>query len=242
MTARWGVQVHGSEGALDFWLSELKPPFDPHLQTIEDERGDFVVLRSPVFSQSVSGEAVNHQATEIFSLLSVAMPQDFSSYPLQIGAVVEFIADQLPRRTHFLEAESIKVQARVGRARLAVVDAAGRPVARDVAFHEKINPAKIQRWSKAASLDQRVASAIIHLRGNPGWFEFYKACEALKKIRVAGVSDSKIDLLKWTANMYRHHTTPHVPKVPMTLSEARAFIDQWLEAAVEHVLANGDVK
>jgi hypothetical protein len=237
MVDRWGVQLTGSQTALGFWLSNLKRPFDPYLEMIGDERGDFVVLRSRSFANVETVNNVFEEATTLFATIYVAERGSLVANPIDLGPVVEFTEAQLPRRTYVLTLAPITVHAHVGTASLYVRDAFGHPVAVTPNDTSEIHPSKVQRWFEAASVDDRIKAAIDHLHGKPGWVEFYKAFEALKTVPTPNVSDEQKDRLRRTANVHRHHKTASAPKNPMTFPEAQEFIHFLLDEATKSVVS-----
>jgi hypothetical protein len=236
MVDRWGVQLTGSQSALRFWLSELKRPFDPYLEMIEDERGDFVVLRSKSFASLKVVDDVNEEANAILATIHVVQHGSLVTNPLELGPIVEFSDVQLPRRTHVLKIAPIIVRAQLGTPETRVRDRLERPVAIVSADTSEMQPSSVQRWLEAAAVDGRIKAAIGHLHGQPGWVEFYKVFEALKTVPTPNVSDEKKDRLRRTANVHRHHKTTSAPNNPMTLAEAREFIHFWLDEATKRVV------
>ena len=100
-------------------------------------------------------------------------------------------------------------------------------------------PSRAQLWMRAAALDPEVGSALRYIRGNPGWVELYKAYEALGNKPNGGISGNEIERFRRTANQKeRHHPSdkiaPH--KRPMELWEGRAFVTQWISAAIDDIL------
>jgi hypothetical protein len=236
---RWGIELNGPEGDQKLWRMLLKPPFDPFVEEVEDERGNYLALRSSAFDGIVTSAEVHQAAKELFRTLNVAMSKNADADPVTNGAVVDFGFGGQPRRHHHLEAEGITMRVRVGIAELTVKDAEGNVIAPPPA------PSRAQLWMRAAALQPEIGSALRYLEGKPGWVELYKAYEAVRNMPNGGISISEIRRFTQTANAgERHHlndkSRPH--KRPMELWEARALITQWVSAAIDNVLGEEAMK
>lgn len=229
----WGIELNGSETDQTVWCRLLKPPFDPFIEEVKDERGDYLALRSSAFDGIETSQEVHRTAKQLFSTLNVAMSTNADTDPVTIGSVVEFVPDGQPRRHHYMEAEGVTMRLRVGIAAITVKDAQGNVI-------DLPAPSKAQLWMRAAALEPEIGSALRYLRGKPGWFELYKAYEAVRNMPDGGISKSEIKRFTQTANAgERHHPNdnykPH--ERPMELWEARALITQWISAAIDVTLA-----
>lgn len=216
----------------------LKPPFDPFVEEIEDERGDYLVLRSHAFDGVTTASQAHDAAKRLFSTLNVAMSKNADTDPVINGSVVEFVANSLPRKHHILEAEGAEMRIRGGIATLTVTDAQGNVIEPPQA------PSRAQQWMRAAALEPEIGSALRYLEGKPGWLELYKAYEVVRDVPNTGISKGEIKRFTQTANAgERHHpnqkTKPH--KHPMELWEARAFITRWVSSAIDDVLAKNQM-
>jgi hypothetical protein len=231
---RWGIELNGPEEHQKAWRMLLKPPFEPFVEVVKDERGDYLALRSSAFDGITTSEEVHRTAKQLFSTLNVAMSKNVDTDPVTNGAVIEFVPDGQPRRHHYLEAEGMTIRLRVGIAEMTLKDAQGNVIEPPPA------PSRVQLWVRAAALEPEIGSALRYLEGKPGWFELYKAYEAVEKMPNGGISKSEITRFTQTANAgERHHPNnkkkPH--KRPMELWEARALITRWISAAIDDILA-----
>jgi hypothetical protein len=236
---RWGVELNGPEADQKAWRMLLKQPFDPFVEEIKDERGDYLALRSSAFDGLTNSEEVHRVAKQLFSTLNVAMSKNADTDPITNGSVIEFVPDGQPRRHHYLEAEGITMRLRVGIPEITVKDAKGNVIEPPLA------PSRAQLWMRAAALEPEVGSALRYLEGKPGWFELYKAYEAVRNMPNGGISNSEIKRFTQTANAgERHHPNgknkPHTH--PMELWEARALITKWVSAAIDDILAKNPRK
>lgn len=234
MNNRWGIEIKGNEIDHATWRAMLEPPFDPFMEEVTDERGNYLALRSSAFDGLSSAAEVHQAAKRMFSTLNVAMSTNADADPVTNGAVVEFVPSGQPRKHHFMELEGIAMRVRVGVATLTVIDAQGNVKEPPPA------PSRAQQWMGAATLEPEIGSALRYLEGKPGWVELYKAYEAVRYMANGGISNSEITRFTQTANTgERHHphakSRPH--KHPMELWEARAFITRWVSAAIDDVLA-----
>jgi hypothetical protein len=233
-TNRWGIELSGQEEDKKAWRILLKPPFDPFVEEVEDERSNYLALRSSAFDGIATSQKVNQTAKQLFITLNVAISQNADTDPVANGAVVEFMQDGKPRRHYFLEAEGTEFRMRFNIATLEVRDTRG------MVLESPPSPSRSQQWMRAAALKPEIGSALRYLYGKPGWFELYKAYEAVQNMPNGGISSSEIRRFKQTANVgKRHHPNnknkPH--DQPMELWEARAFITQMVSAAIKDILA-----
>lgn len=231
---RWGIELNGPEEDQKAWRMLLKPPFEPFVEEVKDEQGDYLALRSSAFDGITTSEEVHRSAKQLFSTLNVAMSKNVDTDPVTNGAVSEFVPHGQPRRHHYLEVEGMTIRLRVGIAEMTLKDAQGNVIESPPA------PSRVQLWVRAAALEPEIGSALRYLEGKPGWFELYKAYEAVKKMPNGGISKSEITRFTQTANAgERHHPNnkkkPH--KRPMELWEARALITRWISAAIDDILA-----
>ncbi len=154
--------------------------------------------------------------------------------PVTNGAVVEFVPDGPPRRHHHIELRGPELHLRGGIVEMTLKDTQGHVIEPPPA------PSRAQLWMRAAALEPGIGSALRYLQGKPGWFELYKAYEAVRKMPNGGISKSEVKRFAQTANAgERHHPNdknkPH--KHPMALWEARALMTRWVSAAIDDTLA-----
>jgi hypothetical protein len=93
---RWGIELIGPEEDQRAWRMLLKPPFDPFVEEVKDERGDYVALRSSAFDGMATSQEVHQAAKQLFSTLNVAMSTNADTDPITNGAVIEFVPDGQP--------------------------------------------------------------------------------------------------------------------------------------------------
>lgn len=230
---RWGIELNGPEADQKAWLLFLKPPFDPFIEEVKDEQGDYLALRSSAFDRMTTSEEVHRAARQLFNTLNVVMSKNADTDPVTDGAVIEFVSDGQPRKHLYMAVEGITVRARVGIPEITISDAQGNVI-------EPIPvPSRAQLWMRAAALEPEIGSALRYLQDKPGWFELYKAYEAVRNMPNGGLSNGEIKRFTQTANAgNRHHPNekikPH--KRPMELWEARSLITQWVSAAIDDIL------
>lgn len=233
MSNRWGIELHGPDEDRKVWLILLKPPFDPFVEEVKDERGDYLVLRSSAFDGMTTSQDVHRAAKQLFDTLNVVMSKNADTDPVTNGVVVEFVPEAQPRRHYYLEAEGAITCWRGGIAGITVKDAQGKLI------EPTPVPSRAQLWMRAVALEPEIGSALRYLQHMPSWFELYKAYEAVKNMPNGGILDSEIRRFTQTANAgERHHPNekikPH--KRPMELWEARSLLTQWVSAAIEDIL------
>jgi hypothetical protein len=230
----WGVELNGSDEDKKIWKMLLKPPFDPFVEAIEDQRGNYLVLRSASFDGIAESKEVHQTAKQLFRTLNVTMAKSADADPIINGAVIEFVPDGQPRKHHHLEAEGITFRIRAGIAELSVKDAKGNVI------EPPPVPSRAQLWMRAATLNPDIGSALRYMEGKPGWLELYKAYEAVRRLPNGGISRDEVGRFTQTANAgERHHPNPKIKPHgrPMELWEARALITQWVSAAIDDALA-----
>lgn len=211
----------------------LTPPFDPFVEEVQDERGNYLVLRSNIFNGLSSSKDVRNTSKELIKIINVVMSKTADADPISAGAVVEFRSG-VPRKHIFVEVEASVVHVRGGFVELVLKDAQGNIIKPPPA------PSKAQRWMNAVALEPNIGGALSYLAGKPGWVELYKAYEAIREMPSDGISKNEIKRFARTANAVgRHHPSDRnrPPSLPMELWEGRALITKWVSAAIEGVLA-----
>ncbi|WP_373085704.1 hypothetical protein [Sneathiella sp.] len=230
----WGIELEGADEDKNVWRTFLKSPFDPYVEEVQEDRGNYLTLRSTAFDEAASPKDARRLGETLIKTLNVAISKHTDADPVSVGAVIEFVSDGQPRKHRALKAESGEIRIRGGIAELKVLDYQGNVV------EPPPTPSQIQLWMRAAKLDPRIACVLRYMEGNPGWVELYKAYEALKELPNGGIDKDEITRFRRTANSAgRHHPNekkhpPH-PK-PMELWEGRAFITQWISAAIKDIL------
>ncbi len=231
---RWGIELNGPEEDQEAWRMLLKPPFDPFVEEVKDEHGDYLALRSSAFDGIATSAEVHQAAKGLLSTLNVVMSKNADTDPVTNGPVIELVPDGQPRKHHFLTVEEcIKIRSHFGIAELTLKDAQGSVIVPPPA------PSRVQLWMRAAALQPEIGSALRYLKGKPGWIELYKAYEAVQNMPNGGISKSEIKRFTQTANAReRHHPNDKNKshKRPMELWEARALITQWVSAAIDDIL------
>lgn len=228
----WGVEFNGADEDKRAWRMLLKLPYDPFVEEVKDERGDYLALRSATFDGDICSAEVYDLAKRLFRTLNVVMSKNADTDPVTIGAVVEFVPDGQPRKHHFLKAESGLMRLRGSLVNIIVTDSQGNLVEPPPA------PSRAQLWMRAATLNPDIGSALRYLEGKSSWFELYKAYEAVRQMPNGGISGKKIGRFKQTANAEERHL-PGIfesHRKPMELWEAHAMITQWVSAAIEDIL------
>jgi len=226
----WAVELIGPEDSKEFWKDQLRKPFDPYVEEIEDTG---FVLRSSEFEGVDEAIAARDIAARLLRAINVTMSCDGFD-PMTMGSLLKLVDGQKPIKHLFGEFRA-EFRARFGIAKLVHTDALGNII--EPAPRES----KAQRWMRAAAKSPQIAAALSYLEGKPDWVSLYKAYEALKNLPCDAVTRDEISRFTRTANTggRRHHLGPkeNPPEVPMTLNEAQNFILKWLSAAVDLVLA-----
>lgn len=227
---RWGVELLGPEDKKALWMKVLKPPFDPFMEVVADPRGDYHVLVSSQFDEHASAADVYELAKSLVPLLSTTMRRVHDFDALTIGAIVDLVGEGQPKKQHFLSVKAGGFRFRAF-AEVTNRDAEGKTIP---------TQSTVQRWIQAAERSAEIASAIRYLDDDAGWFDVYKACEALDGYPNPGISKKKLRLVKRTADWHRHHRSidskiEPIAK-PMSLGEAKQLVVRWLDAAIADVI------
>lgn len=234
MNNDWGIEIRGNDLDQFAWRAMLKPPFDPYVEEVKDERGDYLALRSSTLDGLSSATDVYEKSKQLLSTLNVTMSQTADTDPVTSGAIIEFISNSQPRKHHFLEVIPATLRVRSGVSTLTLKDSQGAVI------EPPPTPSRAQTWMRAAMLSPAISSALGYLEGKPGWLELYKAYEVLKNFPHPTIPKRHIDLFSHTANTgnRRHHLNKRKPpERPMELPEARKLITQWISDAIDHVLS-----
>jgi hypothetical protein len=231
---KWGVELTGETQDKDLWLALLKAPFDPYVEQVDHESGNYLALRSSAFDFTVTTEEVRKIARELFVRLNMAMAANERADPISVGAVVEFSADGPARRHIAIEVEGVMMRMRAGIVMITAQDPEGNIIEPEPA------PSRIQDWIRAADQNAPVATAMRYMSGKPSWVELYKAHEVLSDSGLASSVTSAAELKRFThtANTAERHRADkfQAPAKPMMLWEGQALMMRWLTAAIEEVL------
>lgn len=238
-TNRWGIEISGGNLDIVIWQAELQAPFDPFVEKVEDERGDYLVLRSSVFDEATSIKEVYDKADELIRTLNVTFAEIADAEPVTGEGAIEFVADGPPVRHYRVKLETGHLRLRGAPVTLVLKDSEGNLI------HRPPVASRAQQWHRAAVLEPEIGKALNYLEHKPGWGELYKAYEALRKLPNVGVPKDEIRRFTHTANTgNRHHPNPKQapPNNPMELWEARAFITGWISAVIDEVLKKKPVR
>jgi hypothetical protein len=230
---KWGIEIQGSQQDQEAWSVFLKAPFNPYVEQVKDERGDYRALRATEFDKCSTPQDVHTVAQQLFSTLNVVMLNSADADRVEIGAVIEFVPGSRPRKHFHMHVEAGAIRVRGGIVTLIHTDAHGN------VFEPTAVPSRAQRWMRAAALEPAIGSALRYMEGKPGWSELYKAYEPVRNMPRGHITKTEIKRFTQTANAgERHHPNdknkPH--ERPMELWEARALITQWISASIDENL------
>ncbi len=227
---RWGVEVLGSDNEKAYWACVLKPPCDPYLEVVEAPRGDYHALVSSQFDKLPRASDVYELAKRFVPLLNTTVRSVHDFDAMMIGAIVDFASEGVPKKQHFMSAQAGAFRFRAF-AEVTNMVAQGNVIP---------TQSTVQRWMQAAETNPEIVSAIRYLDDGAGWFDVYKACEALDSYSHPGISKKRLQLMKRTADSYRHHRSANSkiepPANPMSFGEAKRLTVLWLNAAIDEVI------
>ncbi|MEM8798019.1 MAG: hypothetical protein AAGE61_20810 [Pseudomonadota bacterium] len=232
---RWGIVLNASEEDEKKWRINLRSPFDPFVEEVEDETGTYFVVKSSSFHEMTDPSEVYKAAQKLFRGLNAEMLQHNQTNYIWPGSVVEFLGNQKPRKIHIGVGHSV-ASPQVSRAEGVGIDVDGN------VKWQTPGPSQAQLWAQAAYLNSDIESAMAYIAGNPDWTDLFKAYEALEKFPKGNISKKQIQLFTHTANTIgRHHNkgrkTP--PEKPMSVSEGRRLILRLITAAIDDTLESG---
>lgn len=230
---RWGVELGGTDTDKKIWRVQLKLPFDPFVEEVKDDRGDYLVLRSTTFECLDTRGEVHNIAKQQFEMLNASMSANAHTDPVTIGAVVEFVENTQPRKHHFVSATTGTIRIRAIMATATVIDAQGSRI------EAAPMPSQAQLWMRAAALDPAIGSALRYINGKPGWVELYKAYEVIRNMPRGDIPNSLVSRFTQTANAAGRHQPSNkhkLPKIPMELSEAHDLMNNLISTAIQNIL------
>lgn len=244
---RWAVKLEGHA----FDLADARDLFavDTRFRVIEITGSDgnpVTVLLAEELEQETSSNAVFTRAARLVDILNGAMlAEKPDREPLVAdGPVFEGDTDGRWTKRHIVvRLVGVAARARAGNINATVVRADGSSVPQPPPA-----PTPAQLWAVAATTCNTVADVLSHLRGQPDWFDLYKAFEAIRadvttlvaraqqltfgqvKERcwrkslwvetILGGDKDQADNLYQTCNWHRHHN-PKPPAHMPTIAEGR---------------------
>ncbi|MCC7425438.1 MAG: hypothetical protein IT557_00900 [Alphaproteobacteria bacterium] len=239
---RWAVKLEGHE----FDLADARDLFavDPRFRVTEITGPDgnpATVLMAEELERETSSGAVFTRAARLIDFLNGTMlveKPDREPLVAECGVYEVDTDGRWTKRHRVLRAEAGLFRIRGSPAKIRFGGIA-QPVPA---------PSPAQRWAIAATNDDAVADLLSYLRGQPDWFNLYKAFEAIRadvtklvaraqqltfdqvKGRYWGKSVWVETILSWdkdvaqnlyqTCNWHRHHN-PTPPPRTLTIEEAR---------------------
>jgi hypothetical protein len=222
----WGALLQGAAEEIADWTEELKPGFDPWIET----HGADTVLRSCVLDGLETASEVHEKAGALIDVLKGAVALSQGAGPLKCAGVAELSSDGKLHKTLFPSPHSELDRFR----RHAVGPALG--------------PSEAQNWFATAQSDGLIEDALIYYGRATGWFDIYKALECLILKFGDGGSDgerektfkelgwapkNEIERLKRTANWSRHAQRKYERlSSPMPIQEARSLLGALLRRAL----------
>jgi len=214
------------------------------------------VLMADELEQETSENAVQIRAGRLVDLLNAALfLRDAARQPVESdGAIFEWDQGRQDWRRHIcVRLVGVAARGRAGNITATAVRADGSAVPQPPP-----TPSDAQRWALAAVADDPVADVLSYLRGQPDWFNLYKAFEAVrddvsarakapkrskptkKKNRrgppiwvetILGGDKDEAQNLYQNCNWHRHHKA-ETPARMLTIEEARGqlatLVKLWL--------------
>jgi hypothetical protein len=198
------------------------------------------VLVADEFQQLNDASAVLEKAQQIGDILNgVLFVRDRNRSPIRVGAVHERMPDGVwSGGTVFARLNGVVGRSRVkGYAAVLMLEGSPAPPPPPPPPHTV--------WMEAARGDDAIADTLTYLRGQPEWFDLYKAFETIRadfdnKNGSSPNWPSKNDIGRFSANAQRmRHSNEWCVKKgisnvpPMSLEEARDFVRSLAQAWLE---------
>lgn len=248
MKNRWGVALMGHKfdiaDALEYWGSSDGVV---RIVRVQDNRGAAVagLFADGLDRLSAAAEVARHAQLLLDRVNGALFVRNPRRQPIAIADVFE----KAP-----LEAPGVAVyqyravlQAKAGGFRLRM-----RGALSAVATGGSAAPASVPReryWIDASLSDHALGDVLIFLRGEPGWFDLWKAFEMMRddvqrranvkrweRTSVAWPAPDEMDRFEATANLHRHSRARRIEKPAkgwMSLEEATPFVarlvDAWMD-------------
>lgn len=234
-TNQWGIELIYSPHDRNFLAGQLKPPFDPFIEVIINDKGEQLILHSTQFDNTTNPSDVYSTAKNLLQILYASLCMKNSIDKLYFNTVIERMVDNSLKRTTFFEPQSIINKPTFGTPTFiceGTIRNRIRPCSPPA-------PSEAQQIMRAATLNKGVESALQYLNGKPSWIELYKAYEALNRLPKGEISDKEIKLFTRTANTTaRHHPNSkcHAPDAPMSIEDGEKLIRRWIKAASIDIL------
>jgi hypothetical protein len=223
----WGALLQGAAKEIADWTEELKPGFDPWIET----HGADTVLRSRVLDGLETASDVHDKAVALIDVLKGAVALSQGAGPLNCAGVAELSSDGKLHK-HVFASTHIEVDRFRGHA-----------------VGPALGPSEAQNWFATAQSDGLIEDALIYYGRATGYFDIYNALECLILKFGVGRSDrgrektfmklgwapkDEINRLKRTANWLRHAQRKYErPSSPMPIQEARSLLGALLRRALK---------
>ena len=209
-TARWAVALEGDP----FDIEDARDLFAKHDEVqvriieVAPDRNPTVLLAKE-FENLSSNSEVSEASRRIFDLLNgIMFVRDRVRKPVQPGAVYERREDGRWSAGTIFANLAVITRARLSAAAV-VLQAPGSPPPTPAP------PSPHMVWMTEATRDDTLADVLTFLRGEPDWFDLYKAFELMRddincklgqnKYEQMGWPDKKtVDVFSESAQVYRH--------------------------------------
>ena len=229
MKARWGIEVVGDEYDINSLEKLMSLPFDPFIESCEIRGKKCIILFSSCFESLLKPQSVYSAAKRCLNMIINLHFIEGHHFDVRPGAVWDFLDPDDPKATHVLEGMSITARPRIGIGTLRVFDKNGKLIP------QKPKETFAQKAFRISQDDTLLALAIKYNTPDAEWVDLYKVYECISDSGAAkGKFGSKLKLFTHTANSLddRHREGKFdSPPDPMSLSEARNLISEWLRAA-----------
>jgi hypothetical protein len=237
----WGIVLGGEPFDLEHWKESLRQPFDPWVTKVIAS----LVLRSErLNSATTSTEAIDLGVAPMAQINGALSARSIAGM-IRAEGIIKFLPDG--RHQRFVPAV---MRATDARDRVSMTLIARGPDGKPLPSPPPERSAA-QQWLSIAADDELLADTLTFFGRSDNWFDAYKALECLiarfgggkveKFLALGWESKSKIELLKRTADFWRHSPRgrPKVdrPPNPMELAEARDLLTKLITVAFQRVAA-----
>lgn len=233
----WYAILQGEEFDLEDWCHSLNEPFEPVAFKLPSGE---TVLRSSEFDDAETAAEVRERALILIGRFNGAINLWNDAQPVKLGGVCKIDEEGRQHSTVFMEALSLNV----GRFRLSATVTQIGPDGKPVPLPPP-RPSKPQEWNRLAEANDNISDLLEHAGRADNWYDIYKTLELADLVmgknrrfeKMFTKDEADIDLLKSSANFYRHARAYRPPNL-LSLTEARPILSYAVKKVLDTLSAN----
>lgn len=218
----WGITLRGRKSDLDHWRDMLRSPFEPFVELVEQDGGQFYVLSSDKFQYCANEDEVMEASIPLLRKLNALAEIERNCGPVDVLTVAKRDASGRIVR---------QIAAAVGRAQ-------GRSFVFGVAAPGgiKVSPPQPSFAQVAlANASDELSEALEHFSRASNWYDLYKTFEAIENIcgdrstipARCKVAKGDVTTCARNINFHRHHRPDPIETV-WSLNRTKHFVGRLL--------------